>query len=157
MTQQSLDNLVREIREDLRTLPATQRLYEEVPESLNEFPAVVVSATSGTCWIETHDTGRGTATLMCLHAIRIEIHVPRKDLPREMELMTSLANDAMVWLYSGFRRDQFGGTMIVPGDPRTANNATAPFDYSIGPAEWAGQQTTAWMCDFAVTTVQETN
>lgn len=155
MSDQRLDSLISEMRADFLTLPAVQRAYQEVPDAINQLPAVIVAAMAGTCWPETHMSENGSQALMCLHAIRIEIHVSRKDLARASADLTAIADDATTWLWHGFVTDRFNGTMITPGDPRTANNATAPFDYSIGPSEWAGLQTYAWVCDFAVTTQRE--
>lgn len=151
----SLVNLLDEIREDLRTLPSVTRVYDNVPDMLSEWPAVVVAAMGARCWLETHGHSEGGAPVMCQHAIRVEIHVPRKDLPQQAQAMTAVAMEATTCLYNGFVTDKYDGTMVVTGNPQTANNATPDLEYSIGPSQWNGQDTYAWMCDFQVTTEQE--
>lgn len=152
----SLVNLLDEIREDLKTLPGILRVYGGVPDALNEFPAVIVASMGGRCRLASHGSP-GAAPLHCTHDIRVEIHVPRKDLEGDAAKMTAIAEDAVIWIYSGFVKDRYNGTMVVTGDPGTASNAnaTAPLDYTVGPSEWGGQQTYAMMCDFRVTTTQE--
>lgn len=152
---QRLDDLLTEIRNDLWQLPSMTRVYPSVPESINEFPAVIVAAMGGRCWLSSHGRSSGASPLMCEHDIRIEVHVPRKNLETDALSMTMLASDVVLWLYAGFVSDRYAATMVTTGNPRTANNATAPIDYTIGPSQWAGQQTYAMLCDFKVTTEQE--
>lgn len=151
----SLENLLAEIRDDLRDMPMMLRIQPGVPESLNEFPAVIVAAMRGRCWLASHGRATGESPLQCEHDIRVEIHVPRKHLETDAATMTAIADAATIFLYSGFVRDRYNSTMVVTGNPRTANNATSPIDYTIGPSNWAGQQTYAFLCDFKVTTEQE--
>lgn len=146
----SLAALLDEIREDLRALPAITRVYEGVPDSVNEFPAVIVASLGGRCWITSH-----SSSLLCEHDIRVEVHIPRKDLKADALKMTSLAEDVSHRLYSGFVYDRYNGTMVTPGNPRTANNATSTLDYQVGPSQWAAQETYAMICDFRVTTEME--
>jgi hypothetical protein len=148
---QTLPNLLMEIRDDLRTLPSIKRLHEDVPESLNEFPAVVVVALGGRCWLATHD-----GDLMCEHDIRVEVHIARKNLAENAARMTAVADDVTLWLYNGFVRDRYNLTMVTTGSPQTGNNATSPLEYSIEPSMWGAQQTYAMLCDFKIATVRET-
>lgn len=146
----SLANLLDEIRADLRSLPALTRVYEGVPDSINEFPAVIVASMGGRCWLASHDS-----TIQCEHEIRVEVHVQMKDLARGAAEISGIASDISHRLYHGFVTDRYNGTMITTGNPQAANGATAPIDYTIGPAEWASQQTYAMLCDFRVVTQQK--
>ena len=146
----SLAALLDEIRNDLLTMPGITRVYEDVPEGINEFPAVIVAGMGGRCWMATHD-----GSLMCEHDIRVEVHIPRKDLPNDAATMTALADDAALFLYRGFVTDRYNGTMVTTGDPRTGGSGMAAIDYTVGPSQWAAQQTYAMMCDFKVTTQRE--
>ena len=152
---QSLDELLTEIRNDLWTLPSLKRVYQSVPESINEFPAVIVAAMGGRCWLSSHGRSSGASPLMCEHDIRVEVHIPRKNLETDALSMTIIADDVAMWLYAGFVRDRYQATMVTTGNPQMANNATTPIDYTIGPSQWAAQQTYAMMCDFKVTTERE--
>lgn len=141
----TIEDTLNEIRSDLMVLPSV-RMYEGVPEQLGEWPAVVVATMGGRSWLETHD-----GTIFTEHDVRVEIHVPRKNLGDASLGMTLLAEEAITLIYSGFVRDRYQDTMVTTGDPRGANNASAPLDYAIGPSEWGGTQTYAFMCDFKVT------
>ncbi len=152
---QNLADLLNEIREDLRTVPEVRRVYAGVPEAINEPPAIIVAAMGGRCWIASHGRATGESPLMCQHDIRVEVHVPRKDLPNDAATMTRLADAVTQHLYSGFVRDRYNGTMVTTGDPRSTG-AAGTLDYTVGPSEWGGQQTYAMLCDFRVTTERET-
>lgn len=143
----SLQNLLKEIRDDLRALPSVKRVYDDVPESVNEFPAVIVAALGGRCWLASHDS-----TIHCEHDIRVEIHTPRKGLEIDAETMTGVAEDVSYALYDGFITDRYSGTMVTTGNPRTGQNATNSLEYQIGTSMWGDRQTYAMTCDFKVTT-----
>lgn len=146
----SLTSLLDEIRADLKTLPSVRRVYDGVPDSVNEWPAIIVAAMNGRLSLLTHDSN-----VKWTHEVRVEVHVPRKDLEAAVDKITAIAGELPARLYEGFVTDKYNGTIIVTGDPATANNATSPLTYELGPSEWAGQQTYAMVCDFRVTTVQE--
>jgi hypothetical protein len=151
---QTLANLCDEIREALSTLPEIERLYSEVPNAINEWPALVVVPLAGASWLGSH----GHDTAAPLHSqcgIRIEVHLPSKDLPTAYRSLAAIASTLPVWLYSAFVRDRFDGAMVTTGDPRTANNATAPVRWEITPAAWNSTETIALLLDFDVTTEQE--
>ncbi|HWV23257.1 MAG TPA: hypothetical protein VNZ58_03630 [Thermomicrobiales bacterium] len=154
MSQHIVD-LLTEVRNDLWSLPSMPRVYPSVPESINEFPAVVVTELGGRTWLSSHGRSSGVSPLMTEHDIRVEVHIPRKDLVQESASMTIIAHDVVLWLYAGFISDRYDATMVTTGNPRTANNATAPIDYTIGPSTWGGKQTYAMFCDFRVTTEEE--
>lgn len=150
----SLATLLDEIRSELVSIPEVRRVYSDVPDAINEFPAIVVAATGGRCWLASHGRSDGASPMQCEHDIRVELHVPRKDLPADAERITAIAPIVALRLYSGFARDRFNGTMVTTGDPR-GSNAQGMMDYAVGPSEWSGQQTYAMMCDFRITTEEE--
>ena len=141
----SIVTLLDEIRDDMRTMPGITRLYDEVPDALNEFPAVIVAAMGGSTWLATHN-----GSLHWQHDVRVEVHVPRTDLAANAAAMTALARDAVPWLYSGFVYDRYNGTLLTTGNPESG--AAPALVYTINPSEWGGKQTYAFMCDFTVTT-----
>ncbi len=145
----SLATLLEEIRNDVRTVPGIRRVYDTVPDSVNEMPAIIVAAMGGRCWIGSH-----SSALHCEHDLRLEVHIARKDLAADAATMTAIAPEVARHLYSGFVRDRFNGTMVTSTDPR-GGAARGMLDYTVGPSEYAGQQTYAMLCDFRVMTEEE--
>ncbi len=146
---QDLASLLDEIRVAMLELPGMPRVYPDVPESINEWPAVVVASTGLRSWLTSHDH-----TTMTEHDIRVEVHVPRKDLPIDHLQMAVLADEAAYALYRGFVTDQFGGTMVTTsaGGQASSDGVGAPLDGSIGSSSWNEQLTYAFMCNFKVVT-----
>lgn len=153
----NIADLLTEIRADLTTVPEVARVYDTVPESINEFPAIIVASMGGRCWLSSHAGASGLAPLMCQHDIRVEVHIPRKHLETDAATMTRLADAVSVWLYSGFTRDRYNGTLVTTGDPRGTAGGQGTMDYTVGPSLWAGQQTYAMLCDFRIVTEREVN
>lgn len=143
----SIVALLDEIRDDLKAMPGINRVYDSVPEALNEFPALLVACMGGNTWLETH-----SGTIGWAHSIRVEIHIPRKNLPTDAAMMTALAGEIVPRLYQGFVTDRYNGTLVTPGGMSTG--AAPALDYSIGPSEWSDQPTYAFMCDFTVTSTE---
>lgn len=154
---QTLDALIDEIRADLQTLPKLSHLRWDVPDSINEFPAIVVYPSSGRWRLGTHANENGKPTRWALHTIRIELHVARKDLSRDMATLMWFCDSLPDYLFAGFKRDTFRGTMVVPGDARTANNATDPLRYQVIESLWGDQKTLMWRLEFDVSTELEIN
>lgn len=152
---QNLVDLLTEIRDDLRTVPVVRRVYDDVPESISEFPAIIVASMGGRCWVASHGRADGTTPLQCQHDIRVEVHIPRKHLENDAYTMTAIADEVTAHLYGGFARDRYNGTMVTTGDPRGNTRAEGAIDYTIGPSQWASQQTYAMLCDFRVVTERE--
>lgn len=155
MSDQTLPAMLDAIREDLLALSDIRRVYESVPESLNELPAVIVASMGGRSWLPSQQMENGSFPLNTEHDIRIEIHIPRKNLPDDHAAMARIADDATLLVYAGFATDRYSGTMVTTGNPQTSNGASSPWDYTIGPSEWAGQKTYAMLADFRVTTQRE--
>lgn len=145
---QTVDALLDEIRSDLRTVPEVKRVYDDMPDSINDWPAIVVGALSWHCWIASHGHSDGTAPLHCEYDIRIEIHIPLKNLDDDTAKMTRLADAVTVRLYSGFVADRYTGTMLTTAAPRTGGNSTPTLTANVGPSRWDSQETLAAMIDF---------
>lgn len=150
----SLATLLDEIRADLLGIPEVRRVYESVPDSVNETPAIIVASLGADCHLASHGSADGTTPMHCQHQIRVEVHVPRKDLSLATSWINAIAPAVALRLYSGFVRDKFNGTMITTGDPRTTN-PQGMLNYTNGPSQWAGADTYAMVCDFRVTTEEE--
>ena len=153
---QTIEALLDEIRADLRTVPEVKRVYDDMPESINEWPAVVVGALAWQCWLGSHANANGVATLQCEYEIRIELHVPLKNLDEDTAKMTRVADALTLWLYSGFTQDRFNGTMLTTAAPRTGGASTPTLTAQVGPSSWDSQETLAAMLDFRAIIEKET-
>lgn len=150
----SLATLLDEIRADVRSTPEVARVYDEVPDSINEMPAIVALSLGARCWLASHGSEDGTTPLHCEHTIHVEVHLPRVDLAWAIEKMERIAPAVALRLYSGFVRDRYSGTMITLGDPRSTN-AQGMLDYQLAPSKWDGTDTYMMSCDLRVTTEEE--
>lgn len=155
MTEPSITNLCKEIREDLLTLPAV-RTYQDVPDSVNEWPAVIVLPTAGLGYIASHGRENGNLPLAQVVTVQIEVHVPTgRGLAEAMDFLPTMADALPIWLYSGFDTDRFNGTMITGGNPQLSNNSIPPISWEIGPSQWDSTETVALILAFQVTFEQE--
>ncbi len=145
---QTIDVLLDEIRDDLRTVPEVRRVYDDMPEAINEYPAIIVGALAWQCWLASHGRTDGTTPLHCEYELRIEVHIPLKNLEADTAKMTRLADAVTLRLYSGFTRDRYAGTMITTAAPRTGGASTPTLTAQVGPSRWAGDETLAAMIDF---------
>ena len=72
--QQAIDAIMA----DLRVLTGMRGAPDEAPESINAFPFCVAWVESGDCWTDI------PGAMIILANIRLELHVARKDLPRDI-------------------------------------------------------------------------
>ena len=154
---QRLDHLIDEIRLDLSTLPGLAECHFDIPDSINRTPAIVVYPASGQWHLGTHANENGKPTRWAMHTIRIELHVARKDLARDMAKVMTFCDTLPDYLFAGFKRDTFNGTMVTPGDPRMGQNSTAPIRYSVIELGWGADQNIGWRLEFDVSTESEVN
>lgn len=157
MSAQTLDATIHEIRADLSLLPHLRKMHWDVPDSLNEFPAMVIYPGNGFWRLGTHAGDTNKPMRWAMHTIRIELHVARKDLARDSGKIMWFCDTLPDYLFAGFKRDTFSGTMVTMGDPRTANNATAPIRYQLLESGWGDTQTLIWRLEFDVSTELEIN
>lgn len=152
---QTLAQLCTEIRTDLLTLPEV-RTYRDVPDSVNDWPAVIVLPQRGDNFLASHGRENGASPLAGVANIQVEVHIQRaRGLDVAFGFLTSMADILPLRLYEGFARDRFSGTMITGGNPRLSNNATPPIAWEIGPSEWDSTETIALILVFQVTSEQE--
>lgn len=155
MSRQALGALLKEIRDDLATLPKLAAAHHDVPDALNQYPALVVYPMAGHVRMGSHANHNGKPMYWAMHTIAIELHISRKDLPRDMELAEWFCDDLWEYLLAGFKRDTFSGTMVVPGDPRMAQNSTPPIRYQMTSLQWGSDQNLGWRLEFDVTCESE--
>ena len=152
---QTLTELLNAIRDDLRALPEMRRVYDSVPDAINEYPAVVVAAPTSSSWLASHGRADGTTAIHSEYIIRVEVHIPLKDVAANYLAMNDLSEAAKLMLYSGFVRDRYSGTMITTATPQTGGGSTPALRADVSPSQWAGQDTLAALIDFRMTMEQE--
>lgn len=120
----ALKDAIAEIIDELQTISGIRRVPDAPPENNEQFPFAVVYPLNGTYQQEM------THFLKGLHSINIELHVARRDLPRDyaqvMELIDTIP-------YELTKKLKDGGY---------SNLATlGVIEYVFGPLEWAGVMT----------------
>ena len=156
MTPPTLATVLEEIRLDLNTMPELRRCYFEVPDAVNERPAIVVVPSTGRWRFGPHSSDQGYTERFGIHRIAVVLLVPRQDLAKDFDLCVAFTDKVGDWLWAGFERDAYGGSTVMLGDPDLVNNATAPMEYTIGGSVWGSDQDLALTYEFDVTILTET-
>jgi hypothetical protein len=120
----ALKDAVAEIVDELQTISGIRRVPENPPESNEQFPFAVVYPLTGMY------VGGATGVMKGLHSINIELHVARKDLPRDFSQVMGLIDTIPLELM----RLRNAGSL-------TNIAAFGPIDYTFGPLSWAGNET----------------
>ena len=120
----ALKDAVNDIVDELQTISGIRHVPDEPPENNDQFPFAVVYPLTGLYT-------QGPAQLMKgLHNVNIELHVARKDLPRDYATVMDLI-DTIPW-----------ELMKKLNDAGYSNLATlGPIEYTFGPLAWAGVET----------------
>ena len=151
----TLADCIQAIRSDLRTVPGLRTVMDEVPDSLNAFPAIVVYPMAMNWKLGSHSGDRGLPMRLGLFTIGIELIVARKDLPRDVEVLMEFCEVLPDRLFVGFKRDAYGDAVLQMGNPSLAQNATWPIRIAMVPSSWGDGDTLAWRCEFDVSTNRE--
>ena len=81
-----------EIIDVLQTIPGIRRVPDDPPEDNEQFPFLVAMAQDGVYT-------QGPAQVMkALHSVRLELHVSRKDLPRDYKHVMKLIDEIPYYL-----------------------------------------------------------
>lgn len=154
----TMSQVITEIRQDLRTLPNIRPLLDQVPDSVNAFPALVVYPIGMNWKLGSHSGGdREKPMRIGLYTIGIELIVARKDLPRNVDALMEFCDVLPDFLFAGFKRDAYGGTAVTLGNPSLAQNATWPMRIAMVPSSWGDDTTLAWRIEFDVSTNEVIN
>ena len=153
----TMDRVIRELRDDLRTLPEIRPLLDEVPDSLHAFPALVVYPISMSWKLGSHSGDRGKPMRVGLHSIGVELVVARKDLSRDVGYLMSFCDTLPDFIFAGFKRDAYGGTAVTLGNPSLAQNATWPVRMAMVPSSWSDQDTLSWRIELDISVNEEIN
>lgn len=116
-----IDEIVNQLRDKVTGL---RRIPDAPPESNDQFPFAVVYPVSGSY------SGHTPEDMVGLHDINIELHILRKDLPRNFDSVIDLQDDIPNALLVGIKDSDFSD-LITFGD----------ITYTFGALEWAGVQT----------------
>jgi hypothetical protein len=124
----TLQQAIAAIQADIRALTGIVAAPDYAPEQVNAFPFCIVYPTSGDFVSDI------PGSLVGLHTITIELHIARKDLPRDiaqaMVYVESIPN-VLLKTIATQGGDRFGGTIS------TFERIT----YDFGPLDWGGTQT----------------
>lgn len=153
----TLAQCIQAIRDDLRTIPGLRNVQDEVPDSLNVFPSIVVYPIGMNWKLGSHSGEREKPMRLGLFTIGIELVVARKDLPRDVDVLMTFCDVLPDRLFIGFKRDAYGDTVLQLGNPSLAQNATWPIRIAMVPSSWGDGDTLAWRCEFDVSTNLEIN
>lgn len=156
MTQPTLANVLEAIRQDLSTLPELARCYFEVPDAVNQRPAVLVVPSTGRWRYGPHASAQGYTERFGIHRLGVVLLIARKDLARDFDVLIPFVDRVGDHLWRGFERDAYGETAVLLGDPEMANNATAPMEYTIGSSPWGSDLDLSLTYEFDVTILTET-
>lgn len=153
----TLADVIQAIRDDLRTLPMIRPLIDGVPDSLNAYPALIVYPMSQSWKLGSHSGDRGKPMRLGLYTVGVELVVPKKDLLRDVDTLMEFCDALPDFLFAGFKRDAYGGSSVVLGNPSLAQNATWPMRMAITPSSWGDDTTLAWRIELDISVNEEIN
>jgi len=120
----ALKDAVKEIVDELQTIKDIRRVPDNPPENNDQFPFAVAYPISGFYT-------QGPAMVMTgLHSVNVELHVSRKDLPRDFALVMDLIDQIPQELMSLLNDGGFSEIQTFGEIP-----------YTFGPLSWAGVDT----------------
>jgi hypothetical protein len=120
---EDLKAALKEILDEIREISEIRRVPEEPPENNDAFPFVVGFPSTGIY------TGRPNV-MKGLHNIAIELHVARKDLPRDYSKVMGIIDEIPYQLMK-LQVDSGFSTVATFGQ----------IDYTFGALQWAGIDT----------------
>ena len=124
----TLQQAIDAIQDDLGALTGIRGAPDEPPEKITVFPFIVVYASSGEWRSDVPGNKIG------LHVITIEIHVARKDLPRDVEKAMAYSEsipNAMLKAVATVGGDKFASTI----------STFSRITYTFGPMDWGDLKT----------------
>ena len=120
----ALKDAAQEIVDELRKISDLRRVPDEPPESNSQFPFAVVYPLRGSY------QGGPPGLMKGLHGIVIELHVARKDLPRDYSTVIDLIDQIPEQLLSGLKNARFDEL-----------DTFGLIEYEFGPLNYAGVDT----------------
>ena len=127
----TLEQVIAEVQEDIRALSGIRAAPNLAPEQMNVFPFCVVYPGSGTM------SSGVPGEMLGIHSIVIELHIGRKDLPRDIDaalpFVESIPN-ILLKAVATTAGDRFDNTVDTFTD----------VTYEFGPLDWGGTATIGW-------------
>ena len=115
---------VQEVVDELRKISDIRRVPDAPPENNSQFPFVIVYPMRGTYF------GGPPGLVTGLHGIVIELHIARKDLPRDFDDVMDLFDELPNELFKSLKDAEFSAIM-------TFGN----IEYEFGPLMYADVET----------------
>lgn len=129
-----LDAAIAEIQSLLKQIPGLKSAPSQPTENASAYPFLIVFADSGTWEKESASQVKG------IHTITVEIHVSRKDLPRDIERVLPFGELVKDKLFADANAT-LGGTV---------DNIVDEVDYTFGPIGYGGVLTIGWQINIPV-------
>ena len=120
----ALKDAAQEIVDELRKITDLRRVPDEPPETNSQFPFAVVYPIRGTYG------GGIPGSMKGLHSITIELHVARKDLPRDYSKVMDIIDQIPQQMLSALKNARF-----------TALDTFGLIEYEFGALSWGGVDT----------------
>ena len=135
----ALKDAAQEIIDELRKISDIRRVPDEPPETNSQFPFAVVYPLRG------NYAGGPPGLMKGLHGIVIELHVARKDLPRDYDKVMDIIDQIPEQMLSAMKNGRFSylDTFDV-------------IEYEFGALSWAGVDTLGVTYTMTNTKVQTT-
>ena len=119
MTVYTLQNVIEAIQDEVSAITSVRTLPDYAPENISAWPAIITYAQSGRAVVQE------TVLDKYLHNILCEVHIPRKDLQRDLTTLMPFIEDVIEELTIG---DTALGTKVEGFDGITYQ--VVPFKYA---------------------------
>ena len=151
-----IQQVLQSVRTTLGQMPVGVRVYSDVPDQINEYPAIVVWAGDRMARLGSSSGARGKPMLWLALDVMIDLHVARKDLPHDLDTAYRVADLMPNTLLTKFSRDRFDGTVVNLTDPRVIGHTAAnPYEARFTRFEWGNQITIGYQSKLSVAIEEE--
>ncbi len=151
-----IQQVLQSVRTTLGQMPVGARVYADVPDSINEFPAIIVWAGDRIARLGSSSGARGKPMLWLNLDVMIDLHVARKDLPHDLDTAYRVADLMPNVLLTKFSQDRFDGTVVNLTDPRVTGHTSAnPYEARFTSFQWGNQITIGYQSVLSVAIEEE--
>lgn len=131
---------------ELRAVPGLEGLTEEPREQLNRNPMLVAYPGTGDWQLGTASGGAsGRPMRWCRPLLYVEVHVVRKDLPRDFRKLLPFGDSVPAAIYAAYARDRLGGTVVL----------LHRVSFTFGALGWGEVETIGWRFTVEVSIEEE--
>ena len=149
--------VVAAITDEVRPISGLSEARDTAVEKASGFPLLMVYPRAGFWRPGTAAGGRGADNVPMrwgTHAITVAVHVARRDLPFDIQMVMNFADSVPNALLHGYDRDKFAQTVVCLSDPNN-RGGTAPITYEFGPGAIGAVDTVALTFSLDVTVEEE--